>query len=188
MKKLTIIFLGLLVLVTAGCATVPEKAEGKAVLSAEVQEAIAVFKARDSSIDRFFAQSYGYAVFPKVFKGGFFISGAFGRGEVFEQGRLVGYSSLSQATLGFSFGGEYFREIVFFWQKPDLERFKTEKYTFAAQATGVALSEGVAAKADYKEGMAVFIMADKGLMVDASLGGQKFRYVSAEPEKSKNPR
>jgi len=29
--------------------------------------------------------------------------------------------------------------------------------------------------------MAVFMMADKGLMVDASLGGQKFKYVSAEP-------
>ena len=181
MKKLIIIFLGLLVLVTAGCATAPERAGSKAVLSAEVQDAIAVFKARDPSIDRFFTQSYGYTVFPKVFKGGFFIGGAFGRGEAFEQGRLVGYSSLSQATFGFSFGGEYFREIVFFRQKPDLEKFKIEKYAFAAQATGVAISEGVAAKADYKDGMAVFIMADKGLMVDASLGGQKFKYVSAGP-------
>jgi hypothetical protein len=28
--------------------------------------------------------------------------------------------------------------------------------------------------------MAVFVMADKGLMVDASLGGQKFSYAPAE--------
>jgi hypothetical protein len=58
-----------------------------------------------------------------------------------------------------------------------LDAFKSEEYTFSAQVTGVALSAGVAAKADYKAGMAVFIMTDTGLMVDASLGGQKFNYV-----------
>jgi hypothetical protein len=35
---------------------------------------------------------------------------------------------------------------------------------------------GASAKADYKDGMAVFIMADRGLMVDASVGGQKFQF------------
>jgi hypothetical protein len=43
----------------------------------------------------------------------------------------------------------------------------------------VAVTAGAAAKADYKSGMAVFIATDKGLMVDASLGGQKFKYVPA---------
>lgn len=167
------IFLGL---ATGGCKTAPEKPEAKAVLLAEVQEAVAVFKAKDPSIDRFFNQSYGYAVLPKVFKGGFLVGGAFGRGEVYEKGAMVGYCSMSQATLGFSFGGEYFREIVFFRDKEDLDKFKTEEYTFAAQVTGVALSAGAAAKADYKAGMAVFIATDTGLMVDASLGGQKFNF------------
>jgi hypothetical protein len=55
--------------------------------------------------------------------------------------------------------------------------FKTEEYTFSAQVTGVAATLGAAAKADYKKGMAVFITTDKGLMVDASLGGQKFNYL-----------
>jgi hypothetical protein len=41
----------------------------------------------------------------------------------------------------------------------------------------VALTAGATAKADYKDGMAVFVMAESGLMVDASLGGQKFKYV-----------
>ena len=173
----TIISLLLLAFIAAGCATAPETRESKNVLSAQVQEAIAIMKAKDPSIERFFTQSYGYAVFPKVGKGAFIVGGAYGRGEVFEQGRLVGYSDLSQATVGFSFGGEFWREIIFFREKQDLDRFRTGEYAFAAQATGVALSEGVAAKADYKDGMAVFVMADKGLMVDASLGGQKFSYV-----------
>jgi lipid-binding SYLF domain-containing protein len=166
-----------LAILLAGCAIAPEKPEAKAVLSAEVNETIAVFKEKDPEIQRFFDKSYGYAVLPKVFKGAIWVGGAYGKGEVYEQGKMVGYCSMSQATLGFSFGGEYFREIVFFKEKNDLDVFKTEEYTFSAQVTGVAATIGAAAKADYKKGMAVFITTDKGLMVDASLGGQKFNYL-----------
>jgi lipid-binding SYLF domain-containing protein len=89
----------------------------------------------------------------------------------------LGYCSLSQATLGFSFGGEYFREIIFFKNDTDLHRFLREEFTFSAQASGVVLTLGAAAKADYTNGMDVFVTADKGLMVDVSLGGQKFNAV-----------
>jgi lipid-binding SYLF domain-containing protein len=176
--KAKIIVAGLcLAIVLAGCAIAPEEPEGKAVLSSEVTEAIAIFKEKDPHIQRFFDKSYGYAVLPKVFKGAFLAGGAYGKGEVYEEGKMVGYCSMSQATLGFSFGGEFFREIVFFKTKNDLDVFKTEEYTFSAQVTGVAVTLGAAAKADYKKGMAVFIATDAGLMVDASLGGQKFNYL-----------
>jgi len=170
-----------LMVVMAGCATVPEKPEAKVVLSAEVSEAIAVFKERDPDIQKFFDKSYGYAVLPKVFKGALWIGGAYGKGEVYEKDedgyKMIGYCSMSQATLGFSLGGEYFREIIFFKDKSDLDVFKTDEFTFSAQATGVAATVGAATKADYQSGMAVFITTDKGLMVDASVGGQKFDYM-----------
>jgi lipid-binding SYLF domain-containing protein len=166
----------------SGCATVPKTAESKAVLSTEVREAVAKFKIKDPSIQGFFDRSYGYAVLPKVFKGAFWVGGASGKGEVYEQGGMVGYCSMSQATLGFSFGGEFFREIIFFRDKQDLDKFRSQEFTFSAQVTGVALTAGAAAKADYKAGMAVFVMTDTGLMVDASLGGQKFSYVPAMVE------
>ncbi|MFA5238111.1 MAG: lipid-binding SYLF domain-containing protein [Phycisphaerae bacterium] len=170
-----------LAIVMAGCATVPKGPEAKAVLSAEVSEAIAVFKERDPDIQRFFDKSYGYAVLPKVVKGALWIGGAYGKGEVYERSedgyKMIGYCSMSQATLGFSLGGEYFREIIFFKDKNDLEVFKTDEYTFSMQVTGVAATIGAAAKADYQSGMAVFITTDKGLMVDASVGGQKFDYM-----------
>jgi lipid-binding SYLF domain-containing protein len=164
-------------LVLVSCSTVPQTTEAKAVLSAEITEAIAVFKEKDPEIMRFFDSSYGYAVLPKVLKGAIWFGGAYGKGEVFEQGKMVGFCDMKQASLGFSFGGEYFREIIFFKDKVDLDRFKTEEYTFSAQVTGVAATAGAAAKTDYKAGMVVFIATDKGLMVDASLGGQKFNYV-----------
>lgn len=176
MKKIVLSVLSCVLFLMGGCSTVPESKESKAVLSSEVTDAISIFKAKDPSIESFFARSYGYAVLPKVFKGGFWIGGAGGQGEVFEQNQMVGYCRMSQATLGFSFGGEYFREILFFRDKEDLDKFKSSEFTFSAQVTGVALSAGAAAKADYKSGMAVFVMTDVGLMVDASLGGQKFKY------------
>lgn len=173
----TVRLLGLLtVVVLSGCATVPEKKESRDVLSAEVKEAIALFQSTDPGIQSFFDNAYGYAVFPRVTKGAFWLGGAYGRGEVFERGRRIGYASLSQATLGFSFGGEYFREIIFFRQKQDLDRFRYGDFAFSAQATATAVTVGASAKADYKDGMAVFVMADRGLMVDASVGGQKFQF------------
>jgi lipid-binding SYLF domain-containing protein len=162
--------------VVCGCATVPETPEAKAVLSSQVDEAVALFKKRDPGIQTFFDSSYGYAVFPRVFKGAFWLGGANGKGEVYEQGKMVGYANLSQATLGFSFGGQFFREIIFFRDKRHLDEFKTEEYEFSAQVTAVALTAGAAAKADYEYGKVVFVTAESGLMVDASLGGQRFNY------------
>lgn len=162
---------------TAGCSPVPKRAESKDVLDAQINEAITRFKEEDPGIRRFFDQSAGYAVFPSVFKGAFWVGGAHGNGMLFEGGQATGYVSLSQATLGFSFGGEFFREIIFFRGTRDIERFKTRDYSFSAQVSAVALTAGAAAKADYKDGMAVFVMTDAGLMVDASVGGQKFNYV-----------
>jgi hypothetical protein len=180
MKKtvLGIIGLACVAAIQTGCSTAPEKTEAKAVLSAEVQEAIATFKAQDPSIQSFFDNSYGYAVLPKVTKGAFWVGVAGGRGQVFKQGQMIGYCKMGQATLGFSFGGEFFREVIFFRHAQDLARFIDGEFAFSAQVTGTAVSVGAAAKVDYKDGVAVFVMADRGLMIDASLGGQKFAYTA----------
>ena len=178
---LSVIFL-YVALVATSCSTVPEYPEEKAVLSSEVEDAIALFKAQDPGIESFFSSSYGYAVMPKIVKGAFIVGGASGSGEVFEQGKMVGYCRMDQATLGFSIGGESFQEIIFFEDMTDLYVFMTEGYTFSAQVTTVAMSAGTAAKTDYNAGMAVFIMTDTGLMVDASVGGQKFHYVPIDAQ------
>lgn len=174
----TICFVG--IILSTGCATAPERPEAREVLSAQVKEAIAVFKEKDPGIQQYFDTSYGYVVLPKILKGAFWFGGAYGKGGVFEKSELAGYCDMKQATWGFSFGGEYFREIIFFKTKADLDKFKTGKFTFAAQATGVAASVGTTSKVDFKAGTAVFVTTDVGLMIDVSLGGQEFNYVSKE--------
>jgi hypothetical protein len=57
-----------------------------------------------------------------------------------------------------------------------LAHFKTGNFAFDAQATAVALKSGAGANAKYDHGVAVFTMAQSGLMYEASIGGQKFSF------------
>ncbi len=170
---------GLLVAVGMGlgCApTRPQTVARRDLLSMQVEEAIGLFQARDPSIQVYFDTAYGYAVLPRVTKGAVMVGGAFGRGEVFLGGAKAGYCTMSQASLGFSFGGQYFREVIFFQDKAAFDEFTMDDFTMSAQVTAVALTRGAASNTDYQYGVAVFIMPDQGLMVDASVGGQKFRF------------
>ncbi|WJW74990.1 YSC84-related protein [Thiohalobacter sp. IOR34] len=142
----------------------------------EVAAAIAAFRAKDPDMKVFFDKAYGYAVFPTVGKGGIGIGGAYGKGEVFVRGRHVGYTSLSQLTIGFQFGGQAYSEIIFFRDKATMEDFQAGNFEFSAQASAVAATAGASADADYSNGVAIFTLAKGGLMYEASVGGQKFSF------------
>lgn len=159
-----------------GCETRPQTVASRNYLSDQVQETVSLFKIHDPGIQAFFDRSYGYAVLPRIGKGAVIVGGAHGKGEVFAQGSRIGFCSMSQASVGFSFGGEFFREIIFFRDQMDMDRFRMGDFTFSGQVTAVAVNSGAAAKSDYQDGMAVFVMPDSGLMVDASIAGQKFSY------------
>jgi lipid-binding SYLF domain-containing protein len=130
----------------------------------------------DKGMGKFFSSAYGYVIFPNVGKGGLGVGGASGNGAVYKQGKLVGMAKLSQLSIGFQAGGQSFREIVFFEAKEGFDRFAENKIEFAAQVSAVAAAAGVSADAKYVEGVAVFTMAKGGLMYQASVGGQKFKY------------
>jgi lipid-binding SYLF domain-containing protein len=176
MKGGLIVGLACIVALGAGCATRPETVESRDLLSAKAERAVALFKATDPSIQAYFDNCYAYAVLPQVTKGALVVGGAFGQGEVFSRGVKVGYCSMSQGSLGFSFGGQYFREIIFFEDAATFERFTAGTFTMSAQVTAVALRSGSASATEYNYGLAVFVVADQGLMVDASVSGQKFTY------------
>jgi hypothetical protein len=54
------------------------------------------------------------------------LGGAYGTGTVFEKGEEIGTTTLKQASMGFEFGGEVYREIIFFGDKETLHDFKGE--------------------------------------------------------------
>jgi len=142
----------------------------------EVQAVIENFKEGDPGIQGWFSDAYGYVVFPSVGKAGFGIGGARGKGLVYERGKLVGKSTLTQVTIGFQFGGQAFSEVIFFKDKTAFDEFIRENFEFGAQVSAVALTAGVSADLAYNGGVAIVTATKGGLMYEASIGGQKFSY------------
>jgi lipid-binding SYLF domain-containing protein len=171
-------FLVAAVVLAGGCSSA-QKAEGPA-LSEQVTDTVALMVSRDPNLQLWFDDAYGYAVYPSVTKGAFVVGGAHGTGQVFEQGKLIGTTSLTQGTIGAQIGGQAYSELVFFKDKWALDTFKRGDLELAAQASAVAVGAGASSDADYESGVAVFTMAKGGLMLEASVGGQKFDYTPME--------
>jgi lipid-binding SYLF domain-containing protein len=144
----------------------------------ESKVAQAEFVKTDGLIQSLFEDSYGYVIFPNVGKGAIGIGGAAGNGIVFEKGTPVGSAKLKQVSIGFQFGGQTYREVIFFEDEAALDRFKQNNFEFAAQASAVAVTEGASTNVKYRDGVMVFTQGKKGLMYEASIGGQKFDYTA----------
>lgn len=141
------------------------------------QSTVSRFKLRDSSISKFFDSAYAYAVFPKITKGAAGIGAAHGEGGVvWEKGAHVGFAEMTQVTVGAQLGGQSFSEIVFFQTQSAFEDFKYGRTKFAGNASAVWANSGSAATNDYREGVAVFALPIEGAMLEASIGGQEFKY------------
>ena len=168
----------LLIAASALALTVAGLGQGAwaAVTEDEVKTALAEFERTNAKITPFIQGAHGYAVFPSVGKGAIGIGGAHGSGLVYEKGKLIGKTSLSQVTIGFQLGGQAYRELICFQTKDALDKFKGGNYEFDAQAGAVAVTAGVSVDAAYEHGVAIFTMAKGGLMYEASVGGQKFTF------------
>jgi lipid-binding SYLF domain-containing protein len=159
-------------------------------------DTIAIYK-KSPAVQPFFKNAYGYAVFPTIGKGGFIVGGAFGKGQVYQGGKVTGETSLIKASIGFQAGGQAFSQMIFFEDKRAYDEFTSGNFEFDATASAVAITAGVEAKAgtegtaasatagpatgakaktNYHKGMVVFTHAKGGLMYEASIGGQKFSF------------
>jgi lipid-binding SYLF domain-containing protein len=157
---------------------------------------IEVFK-KSPAVQPFFKNAYGYAVFPTVGKGGIGIGGAYGKGQVYRKGKVTGTTTLVKVTIGFQLGGQAFSQIIFFQDKRAYNDFTGGSFEFDAQASAVAITAGVQAKAGtegatagasagastgkqaktkYRKGMAIFAHIKGGAMYEATIGGQKFSF------------
>lgn len=160
----------------SGCSTAPQSEQGKLDLQNETSASLAKAQALDPSLAPWLGTSAGYAVFPSVAKGGVGVGGAHGQGLLFVGGHAVGYCDVSQTTIGAQLGGQSYLEIICFETPAAVALFQQGDLHFAAQATAVALKSGAGANAKYVDGVAVFTMAESGLMFEASIGGQSFGF------------
>jgi lipid-binding SYLF domain-containing protein len=142
----------------------------------EAHATIEKFKKADPGLSSFFDRSAGYAVFPNAGKGGLVVGGAHGEGVLFVKGKPVGKASMTQVSIGAQAGGQGFSEIIFFETVAAVTSFQRGETKFSGQVSAVALKSGASADARYQEGVAVFTATKGGLMLEASVGGQKFSF------------
>ncbi len=155
---------------------------------------------RNAVSSEFFDDSYGYAVFPTIGKGGIGIGGGHGKGQVYAKGAHVGNTTMTQLTIGFQLGGQAYSQIIVFEDERSFTEFTSGNFEFGAQATAVAITAGASAQAtttgtgagasggrndaktvgDYHRGLATFTIAKGGLMYEATVSGQKFSYKSVD--------
>ena len=138
-------------------------------------EALKKFK-RIRRLKPYFKEAAGFAVFPNIAKAGLGIGGARGNGEVFEDGKVIGSTTVTQLSFGFQLGGQAFSQIIFFQNMRDIDRFTHGNFEFGASASAALITEGANASVDYTNGVAVMTFSKGGLMYEASIGGQKFTF------------
>ncbi|WP_405200361.1 YSC84-related protein [Christiangramia sp. LLG6405-1] len=145
-------------------------------LKADATEAKAAMTAAEPNLAELFASSAGYAIFPNVGKGAYIIGGASGNGIVYENGTMVGYANLKQVDVGLQVGGKAYREVIFFENEEDLNKFQEGDYELSGNATAVILEKGKSKTIKFTDGTAVATMPKAGAMVGVSVAGQRFGY------------
>lgn len=152
----------------------------------------------EAGLGPMFESAYGYALFPTIGKGGLFIAGgAYGKGQVYDQGKVIGSTEMYQASLGFQLGGTGYSQVVFFKDKRALDEFTSGNFEFGADAQVTAITAAAEASANtagssatasggknnavttgvYYKGMATYTITKGGLMYEISINGQKFTFV-----------
>lgn len=167
----------------------------EAALADDYSETIELFRNAGASA-AFFNNSYGYAVFPTIGKAGLVVGGAHGTGRVYEHGKYVGDTSMTQVSVGFQAGGQAYSQIILFRDKRTFDEFTSGDFEFdanvsavaiTAAATGTAGTTGASVTASggkrdattagrYYKGIAVFTIVKGGAMYEISVAGQKFSY------------
>ncbi|HXI84687.1 MAG TPA: YSC84-related protein [Verrucomicrobiae bacterium] len=168
---------GLIATLTLAAAVVAAAAEADR-LSTDVRDTIQMYRSHSADMQQLFDTAYGYAVFPSVGKGAIGIGGAEGRGQVFEKGALIGTVKLTQASAGAQLGAQSYSEVIFFETPKAFDDFRDGKTAFSAGLSAALAAKGGGGEAKYQGGVLVHTMARSGLMFEASIGGQHFKFTA----------
>ena len=98
-------------------------------------------------VARFFDGAHGYAVFPSIGKGGLGIGASHGKGQVYRQGQVIGFTSTSDISIGAQAGGQAYSQIIFFENEESLKRFTGGNFEFDASASAIAVQASAEASA-----------------------------------------
>ena len=153
----------------------PEGEKGgdkRAKLDAMAAETLAELFSENAGAKKLFDQAYGYAVFSNI-KISLGLTGGGGNGvAVAGDGRT--YMRMGTGGVNFGLGGQKY-QVVFLFENSDVFRsFVDNGWQADASANAAAGKAGANAGTSFRNGMAVYQITDKGLMLQADLSGTKY--------------
>ncbi len=157
----------------------PDPADELQLASAKTIE---LFREVDGdTIDALLANSYAFAIFPRLKRFSALAGWASGRGILVEQDRFTGYVRQRRFSLGFQLGYQRQGQILLFRDARALAEFKEDRINFTPQAGFHAGKPRKAADASFSPRVAVLSIGEKGLSVDAAIGGSTYRFTPVTP-------
>jgi lipid-binding SYLF domain-containing protein len=139
------------------------------------------FKETHQGADAALKQAKGVLVFPEIVKAGFIVGGSYGEGALRINDKSVAYYSIGSGSVGFTFGAQSQAVIILFMTQAALDQFRTDTTTDKSWQVGVSGditavdigAGGAIANSALNSDIVSFVMDQKGLMVNLSLGGSK---------------
>jgi lipid-binding SYLF domain-containing protein len=151
-----------------------KKEAKKAKINEMADEALAELFAKNEKAKALFEQSFGWAVFDnmKIVIG---FSGGGGNG-VAVASKSGNRTFMQMGTVGVSIGlGAKKYQVVFLFQdEKTFSDFVNKGWQADATASAVAGTAGVEAQSGFVNGLAVYVITDKGLMASADIAGTKY--------------
>jgi lipid-binding SYLF domain-containing protein len=179
LRKNVVMLIGLLVL-TLG-ASVAARAESKQEIDVTVKETMQRFTNANPAHAELLRKAVGVLVFPRITKAGAGIGGEHGNGSLLKGGSIVGYYSLTSASLGLTLGAGQRSEVLLFMTREALSKFEaSHTWNVGVDAQVALVSQGAGGQYDTDtlgKPILGFVFDEKGLIGDLSLKGSKIKRI-----------
>ncbi len=184
MKRTAVIltvFVVALALCVPGAVVAEEKTSGelkddskRAKINEVAQETLDSLFAENANAKSLFDKAIGWAVFDNT-KVAFGISGGGGRGvAVAKASGKRAYMKMGTGGIGFGLGVNKYQVVFFFQDKTTLTNFIEKGWQADAGATASAGKNAAEVKTNFINGIAIYQITEKGLMLNADLAGTKY--------------
>src|SRR5262245_31567525 len=154
------------------------------ILDAEVNVALDDLYKQDETARDLGQRASGILVFPRIYKAGVFLGGAFVDGALRVQGQTVQYYRATGVSFGLQLGVQFQTQVVMFMTPEVLAQFRASENWQAGVDGSIAIIKLGAGKSvnteNTRESIVGFIYDNQGLMGDLSFKGSKYWKIVAE--------
>ncbi len=148
-------------------------AKKRARLDAMADEVLSELFAKNAGAKRLYDSAYGYAVFSNI-KISLGVTGGGGNGLAMAKGGSRTYMKMGTAGLNLGLGGQKYQVVFLFENAKVFGNFVEKGWQADASANASAGTVGANVGSSFSNGLAVYQITDKGLMLQADISGTKY--------------